>query len=755
MRLPMPPRLQAADPAPFDCIGRRRGDLNGNGIGLATPPMQRESFHIRELDCAEEIALLRKEFSGRPGIADLDFDLLRARMTVGFDPAQVTPEHIVQRVAALGMTAKRWTPAEHRDDQTSMRERWRLLLTCAAGLCAAAGFFVHWMISQSLAATLGGHFADVESTAPMAARALYLVSIFCGLWFVAPRALAALRRLRADMNLLMCIAVAGAIVLGEWFEAASVSFLFALALLLEHWSTARARRAIESLIEVSPQRALCKFGGQLRDVPVAEVQPGAIIVVRPGEKIPLDGRVTEGRSSVNQAPITGESAPVGKAPGDEVFAGTVNGEGLLEFQADRAADDTTLARMIRMVEESHARRAPAEQWVERFARIYTPCVMALAVAVAVVPPLAFSLSWAIWIYNSLVLLVIACPCALVISTPVSIISALASAARNGVLIKGGKYLEACAGLQAVALDKTGTLTYGKPTVEEVVPLNGFDRRQLIAAAASLELHSPHPFARAILRHAEREQIDADPLKDYQDVPGQGAEGAIGGRRLWIGGRRFGESKVEFNDAARHACAALEDRGRSVVAVGDAQQVIGLIGVADQVRNEAAATVQRLRDAGIRRVCLITGDNEQTARAVAERTGIDEYYAAALPAEKVKRVEELRDRFGLTAMVGDGVNDSPAMAAANVGIAMGAIGSDAAIETADVALMSDDLSRLPWLVQHARRTVAIIRQNIVFALGLKILFVVLAMCGFASLWMAIAADMGASLLVIFNALRLLR
>jgi Cd2+/Zn2+-exporting ATPase len=498
---------------------------------------------------------------------------------------------------------------------------------------------------------------------------------------------------------------------------------------------------------------VCPHDGEILEKRVAEVPVGVTVLVRPGEKIPLDGQVTKGSSTVNQAPITGESSPVPKAPGDEVYAGTINEDGALEFKATRAANDTTLARIIHLVQEAQSHRAPTEQWVERFARYYTPVMMALAAAIAVMPPMFFSASWMEWIYRGLVILVIACPCALVISTPVSIVSGLAAAAHNGVLIKGGKYLEAAGRLRALALDKTGTLTCGHPEVQQIVPFSGHTRQELLERAAALEAHSEHPLARAILRKADAEGISVGPAENFLAIKGKGAEGLVNGRPYWIGSHRLMDEKgqpPEIHDKAEE----LEDAGHSVVALGSGQHICGLLSVADAVRDNAPEVVRAAKDLGIRKVVMLTGDNEETARAVAEVTGVDDFRAKLLPEDKVEAVESLVGEFGQVGMIGDGVNDAPAMAVSTVAIAMGAMGTDAAIETADIALMSDDLSKLPWLMGHSRRTLGIIKQNMIFALGLKFVFIVLTLLGVASLWMAIAADMGASLLVIFNSLRLL-
>lgn len=482
---------------------------------------------------------------------------------------------------------------------------------------------------------------------------------------------------------------------------------------------------------------------------------GATVIVRPGERIPLDGEVTKGESTVNQAPITGESMPVAKTTGDEVYAGTINQEGALEVRSTKASADTTLARIIHMVESAQSRRARSEQWVDRFAVYYTPFMMFVAIAIAVVPPLAFAASWAEWVYRGLVILVIACPCALVISTPVSIVSALTASARAGVLIKGGVYLEAAGRLKALALDKTGTLTQGRPEVQRIVPLNGHTEQDILERAAGLEANSEHPLARAIVRKARDADIQPAAAEGFQAIRGKGAEATIGGRAFWIGSHRFMHEKGQETDEVHSRAMELEDAGHTVIAIGNETHVCGLVSIADSLRDGVPQVVDAIRRAGVKTVVMLTGDNEGTARAIAAEAGLDEFRCELLPEDKVEAVGRLVREHKHVAMVGDGINDAPAMAAATFGIAMGAMGTDAALETADVALMSDDLSKLPWLIRHSRRTLSIIKQNISFALGLKLLFIVLTLLGLASLWMAIAADTGATLLVVFNSLRLLR
>ena len=714
-------------------------------------------FRIHGMDCAEEVTTLKREIGPVVGGEDrLVFDILNGKMSIQSSAGKVTPDAIICAVAQTGMRAELWRDAARAEaDGGFWQRQGRTITTVVSGLLVLVGFVLHAVLAGGVWEAIGSEGVGVVHDVPLAARITYLLAVLTAFWHLVPKAWRSARSLRPDMNLLMTVAVIGAIGIGVWFEAATVAFLFALSLALESWSVGRARRAIAALMELVPPTArLKKPDGAEEQVPSEQVPVGAHFVVMAGEKFPLDGCVVNGFSDVNQAPITGESVPVPKQSGDQVFAGTINGDGVLEVECTKPANDTTLAHIIHMVSEAQSRRAPSEQWVETFARVYTPAVMGLAVAFLVVPPLFFGGSWGDWFYRGLVLLVIACPCALVISTPVSIVAALAASARNGVLIKGGIYVEAPARLQAIAFDKTGTLTEGRPRVLEVVPMSGHDERELLERVAAMESRSNHPLAQAIVAYARERGVQFSPADDFQIIQGKGATARFDGERYWLGSHRYLEERGQETKEDHRRLEALSQGGRTVVVVGTDNHVCGFIALADSVRPEAKQTIEALRDAGLRHIVMLTGDNRETAQAIAAETGVDETYAELLPADKVAAVEKLVAKYGNVAMVGDGVNDAPALGRASVGIAMGAAGSDAAIETADIALMSDDLSKLPWLVRHSRRTLAIIRQNIAFSLSVKGIFVVLTFVGYASLWAAIAADMGASLLVIFNGLRLL-
>ncbi|MCH7814062.1 MAG: cadmium-translocating P-type ATPase [Planctomycetes bacterium] len=695
------------------------------------------------MDCPDEIATLKHLLGDRPGVKDLSFQLMQGTMAVTHDPAVIGTDRIVALIRPTGMTAQWCAPDRPAHPTQTPVPRGPLRMTLLAGIAAALGLVLSWTPT-----------AHVHHTTWPAAMA-YLLAIGAGWRYVLPKAWSALRRRQLDMNVLMSIAVAGAVMLGEWFEAATVAFLFMLSHLLESWSVARARRAIASLMDLTPPKArVLDPDGTEQQVDTQAVAVGNRILVKPGEKFPLDGRLVEGRTSVDQAPITGESVPVAKQPGDEVYAATINQDGAVVVEVTKRAGDTVLAGVIRLVEQAQAQRSPSERFVDRFARIYTPAVVVAAVLLAVGPPLLLNAPWATWCYRALILLVIACPCALVISTPVTIVSGLTAAARNGVLIKGGQYLEAVGRTTVVALDKTGTLTRGRPTVQEVIPLGQATVESVLSLAAAIEQRSEHPIAEAIVEHARAEAVTAQACQDYQAVPGKGAEARVAGQTYILGNHRLLEERGLCPDALHRLMLEHEDCDHTVVAISSEIEPQGVVLLADALRPEAVAAVAELRRCGVGRVVMLTGDNAGTAKSIADKCGGIEYRAELLPADKVDAVADLKTAGGQVMMVGDGINDAPALAAADIGVAIGTTGSDVALETADVALMTDDLSKLPWLIGHGRRTRNIIVQNVALALAIKGVFLGLAIPGLVNLWMAIAADMGASLLVTFNGLRLL-
>lgn len=724
-----------------------------DGIETRMNYMATATFKIRGMDCAEEVTALKAELTPLAGIQDMVFDVLNGKMTVKYSESEISQEAFVQAVAKTGMHAEPWEKSKGAVAEPTGWERWGRAITTSISCFFLLGAAIVHVASSGWHAV----FVQVEGQPiPVLAKLLSVGAIVSGAWYVAPKAWRALVRLRPDMNLLMIVAVLGAIVIGEFFEAATVACLFALSLALESWSVGRARRAIAALMSLTPEMAkVIRANGNEETVAAAEVDIGSCVVVLPGEKFPLDGKVIKGETTVDQAPITGESMPVSKSVGSQVFAGTINQDGAVEIETTKLANDTTLAQITRMVGDAQSKRSPSEQWVETFARYYTPAVMALAIATMVLPPLFFGGTWSHWFYEGLVLLVIACPCALVISTPVSIVAALASAAKHGVLIKGGPYIEAPAKLKAIALDKTGTLSEGRPEVHTVIPLSGHTEADVLEIAAAVEMRSEHPLAKAVVRAAERRGIKSIAATDFLATKGKGASATVGGKRVWVGSHRVLEERGQETADMHQRLEKMERDGSSVILVGKDEHMCGLIGLADKIRGNARAAVEAIRDAGVQRVVMLTGDNRGTGESIGRQAGVDEVQAELLPDDKVKAVEDLVKQFGQVAMIGDGVNDAPAMARATLGIAMGSAGTDAAIETADIALMSDDLQSVAWLIRHSHRTLSIIRQNIFASLGVKVAFVVLTLSGHASLWAAIAADMGTSMLVILNGLRLLK
>jgi Cd2+/Zn2+-exporting ATPase len=694
------------------------------------------TFKIEGMDCREEVVILERRFRNLVGLEDFSADLMGQRLHVKYDAARLSTGTIADAVADTGMRA--WLEHEEPIVGSERQARFRQALVGSSGVALGLG--------------LALPFAHVP---PIWVSACFALSLAAGVAATIRKAWSALRTGALDINVLMIIAAVGAAAIGEWSEAATVVFLFAVAQALEARTLERARSAIRALMDLTPSEALLRDASGERRVDVDDIVPGAVIVVRPGEKIPLDGEIVTGRSPVNQAPVTGESLPVDKSPGDEVFAGTINGRGALEVRVTRLRRDTTLARIIHLVERAQAQRAPSQTLVDRFARVYTPAVIVLAAAVAVVPPLLLGLGWHASLYRALVLLVVSCPCALVISTPVSIVAALAGAARKGVLIKGGLHLERMSRVRCVAFDKTGTLTRGTPEVVDVVALNGSTAASVVSVAASVEQRSTHPIAQAILRHAARTLTTAPPAADVDALDGRGTEGRVFGQLALLGSHRLFEERRLCSPAIHARLDEMSANGLTPVLVALDDRPIGVIAVADRPRESATAAVELLRRQGVKHIVMLTGDSQGTAKAIASELGVDEFRAELLPEDKVAAIEALRRKYGSVAMVGDGVNDAPALATADVGIAMGAAGSDAALETADVALMADELLRIPYAFRLSRATVRNIKANLTISIVLKAAFVIAAVTGVATLWMAVVADTGASVIVIANAMRLLR
>lgn len=688
-------------------------------------------FLIQGMDCSAEEQVIKNRFGKVEQVTELEFDLVNRILTVTHEYDSDLPIRTVLKEIGL-------PPEDDCDVGCTPEKRGIGRADIALGVALALA-----ILAEVVAYSTGN-----ERSGPV--LGLSLTAIGLGGVTTFKKGLVAVKTLTLNINFLMCIAVVGAFVIGSYPEAAMVTVLFAIAERIESFALERARNAVKSLMTLAPETAFVFREGVWSEVDASTVALGERLRVRPGDRIPLDGLVVSGESSVDQAPITGESVPVEKASGDQLFAGTINGEGMLEFTVTGSKGNTTLDRIIRTVQEAQGSRAPTQRFIDTFARYYTPIIVLIAVLVAVVPTL-FGQPFLPWLYKALVLLVIACPCALVISTPVTVVSGLAAAARRGILIKGGAHLESGKNLTLIALDKTGTLTHGEPKVTQVVTLHDYEENLVRQVAATLDSTSAHPIAKAIVGAWEGELLA---LEKFESLTGRGVAGDVGGAKYYLGNHRLIEEKGICCDHVHDAIGPIERDGKSLVLLANEKEVMAVFAVADTVRQESIEAVRKLHDLGLK-VMMLTGDNEATAQAIGAQVGIDQIQAEMLPEHKLVTIQDALGRGERVGMVGDGVNDAPALAASTVGFAMGAAGTDTAIETADVALMDDDLRKLPEYIQLSRRTSAILTQNIVIALLIKFVFFALAMTGTATLWMAVFADMGASLLVVGNGLRILR
>ncbi|MEA5113151.1 MAG: heavy metal translocating P-type ATPase [Geobacteraceae bacterium] len=697
-------------------------------------------FRIDDMDCPVEERLIRNKLVAMPGILKLEFNLIERELTVchTLDDTSL----IVASIDALGMT-----PCEL--NGAMQHEPEKALYTVPVK--------TWWFMGISGAAALGSEavaWATGAESSPLIIS-LALASIICGSLSTLKKGLIALKSLTLNISFLMSVAVIGAAAIGQWPEAAVVIWLFTLAEKIEALSLDRARNAIRRLMAVAPETATVRGeNGEWKEVEARSVRTGQVVRVRAGERIPLDGVVVTGWSSVNQASITGESIPVDKVAGDAVFAGTVNGNGSFEFRVGGDYEHTTLSHIVAAVQKAQSERAPTQRFVDSFARYYTPSVVAAAVLVAIVPPVLLGAEWHAWIYNALVMLVISCPCALVISTPVTVVSGLAAAAHHGMLIKGGAYLERGRKLKFLAFDKTGTLTVGKPSVTEIIPMGNLPEGDELYLAASLDAHASHPIARCIVAHwnDRGDERGLLPVTDFRNLPGHGVSGEINGQCYYLGNQRLAEELGVLTPLLERELYRLEQSGGTAVVLAGPSGPLALIAVADKLREHARQAIGELRDLGVKAV-MLSGDNHLTARAIGQGAGIEDARGNLLPEEKLDAIAGLQ-QTGPVGMVGDGINDAPALARADIGFAMGAAGADSALETADVALMDDDLRKLPDFIRLSRRTGLLLSQNIIFALSTKVLFFGLTLVGQVTLWMAVFADMGVSLLVVFNSLRLL-
>lgn len=699
----------------------------------AQEELQKTVFHITGMDCGDCAAKLEKRITALPGVKSA---------VLNFGSGKMTVEHTLIDSAIIHAVKQAGYRADKIDkifQQPLVKPVWwqnaRTLATISSGILLAIATGLDWLGMPERIVIL-----------------LYALTAILGGFHAAKSGLYSLRFLSLDMNFLMTTAIVGAAAIGEWGEGATVAFLFSFGNTLQTYTMDKTRRSIQTLMELAPPEALVRRGQQEKRLPIEDIVVGDIIIVKPGERIAMDGIVHGGVSAVNQATITGESIPVEKTVGDPVYAGTVNEHGALEIRVTKIAADSTLAKISHLVEEAQGQKAPSQQFVDVFAKYYTPLVLVAAAGVMVLPWLAFHQPFAPWFYNGLVLLVISCPCALVISTPVSIVSAIGNASRHGVLIKGGTYLEEMGSIKAIAFDKTGTLTKGRPAVTDIVLVNNYSETEFLEIAAGIEKWSEHPLAHAVVERAKG--LTLKPASLFKSLAGRGAQAEVEGQTVYIGNLRlFGELG---HDLAKFGAplAGLEQQGKTVMLMGTQEVIHGMIAVADTLRENSKDAIKALHRAGMKHISMLTGDNDRVASAIAKELDLDSYYSELLPQDKVAAVKKIANEYGKVVMVGDGVNDAPALAMATVGIAMGVAGSDTALETADVALMTDDLSKLAYIIKLSHKTVAIIKQNIGFSILIKIIFLVFLLFGKGNLWLAVFADMGASLLVTLNSMRLM-
>jgi len=690
-----------------------------------------KEYHIEGMDCAGCAQHLQEAVSKLDGIGEVTVNFVNGKMRLMTTDQSSSDARIINVVKKAGYKAI----STSNNSEASKSNKWLLLVL--SGLFLFCGMILDIFLSLMV---------------------ISKIAIVCGILLggvtIAKKAVLEIENKRPGMNFLMSMAIIGAMFIGEWLEAGTVVFLFALAQYLELRSMDKARKSVNRLMDESPKTAHLILNGKMQDIPVDDIKPGDHVAVKPGEKLPADGIVVEGKSFIDQATITGESMPVQKQQGEKVYAGTLNKDGYLEIQVNRSYDDSTFSKIIHLVVEAQTKKAEKQIFIDRFAQYYTPAVFLIAIMVAIIPPIVFELPWEVWFYRSLVILVIACPCALVISTPVTIISGLTAAIRRGVLIKGGIFLENFSHIKAIAFDKTGTLTEGRPVVNNVIVLNDHKREELLAVASSLEKKTQHPIAQAIVDYAENEKIDFRKVSNFKSFDGKGVQGKIDGISYLLGNHRLFEEKGLCDENMHHKLEKVEDESHTAVLVGNNHTIMGILSISDALRPQSKNTITNLLGNGVKKIIILTGDNHRTAEKIAQSVDIPDYYAELLPEDKVRVIEDLRERFEQVAMVGDGVNDAPSLAAADIGIALGSGSADVALETADIILMKDDLSKLDYLKSLSHKTMKIIKQNIIIAIGLKIIFLALAIPGLATLWMAVFADMGASLIVIFNGMRTL-
>lgn len=696
---------------------------------------RKSTYYVSGICCSTEEAVMKKKLDATIGMDSYSFNPVTSELSV--NPG-VTSKEITRLLDAVGFSVRSKLELEQPEPFWE-RHREGILTTIGAAFLVV-GLALDG--SQDTGAPIEVFFA--------VAMLVTGLRVFLRAW-------KSLRIFAFDMNVLMSIAALGAVAIGRWEEGAAVMVLFSVSLMLESYSAGRTRRAVQSLLHLSPENASVLRNGEELLLSAKDVHPDDLLIVRPGERIPLDGVVVEGESYIDQSLITGESTPIRKKPGAEVFAGSINRNGSLRIRVTRDFEDSTVSRMIHLVEDAQKSRAPIQGFVDGFARIYTPSVLILAIIISVVPPLLLHEPFWEWFYRALVLLVIACPCALVISTPVTLVSALTNAARRGILIKGGNHIETLSKVRALAFDKTGTLTEGKHVVTDIFPLYDGNPLEVIGIAAAMEAHSEHHLASAIVAQAAQRNVAYEQFRveEFEAIPGKGIQAVVNKRKYQIGSHDLFHDNGRCSDELEHSLDRLSTEGKNSIVLFDNGRPLGIIALQDSVRAQSKRTIEQLQETGLSHIELLSGDNDRISSMIGEAVGIKNVRSQLLPEQKVSRMHELQESFGYTAMVGDGVNDAPVLAASSVGIAMGVTGSDAALESADVVLMSNDISKLPHLFSLSKKAIRIIKQNIGLALGLKFVFLLLSISGWATLWMAVLADDGAALLVILNGLRLLQ
>ena len=710
------------------------------------------SLRITELCCPEEVLLIRSELEGSAGIGGLEFDVFSRRLNVQHDDTIVSIKGLIRRLDAIGMTASPWREVRHGATFRTRKDVIRTVTTWLSGLALLAGIILHAVAFIPHKGYIDWITADVT----LFTQVFYGLSIALGLIWILPKSWRAIVRGCPDMNLLMFVAVIGALVLGEWFEATMVVFLFAVSNGLEQWSMHRALVAMQTHVLQSPLIARCLESGHAQAVEVAveQVEIGTLVEVWAGEMIPLDGKVNSGETYINEASLTGESIPVTRRVGDSVFAGTTNIESTMQIRTTRRVSDSTLARTMSMASQARLKQAPIQRWVDKFSFYYTPVVMLIALMLMVIPPFILGEEFFDeWFKISLVTLVVACPCALVISTPVAVVVAMTECLRRGVIVRGGQFLEAMASIDAVCLDKTGTLTEGSPVCEGVWTAPDVSQEDLLGYAAALESQSLHPLGKAIVEYATALGITPLSIEHSESIIGCGVQGTVNGTAAWIGSLRWARQMLGQSGLVNPLVDETDTAGVTTVVVGQGTTLLGMIAIMDPLKAGAVEAIEDLQSLGVRQIVILSGDEQPTVDFIADQLGVTQRHGALLPAQKLAMVEELSGGHHV-AVVGDGINDAPALARAQVGIAMGALGVDVVLESADITLMRNDIQQVPWLIRYARRMKRIIRNNILFALVLKIVVLGLAVCGYAYLWLAVIADTGATLLVVLNALRLL-